>query len=101
MKIERTFVFVAILALAVLGYGITGAVVFNPQEQAACEEKCLKIAQENVDACYYNGTFYKKDFFVENFCNRDLADVCKQQFCGVATNLPVEKIDQCKALCSR
>lgn len=101
MKFERTFIFVAVLALAVIGYGITGAFILEPEKKAECENKCGQIVAENVDACLLNGTYYKKDFFMKNICLPDHLDECEKQLCGVAVNIQPEKLQECIKLCEK
>ncbi len=101
MKLERTFVFAALMALAVLGYGITGAFVFEPERAVKCEEKCKQIISEAAESCLFNGTYFKKDFFANNFCAPELRNECLQQFCRPPLDVSKENSAECNKLCSR
>ena len=100
MKLEPTFIFAAVLVLGVIGYGMTGAAVFNSDSEKACLQTCAKIVSESIESCFFNGTYFKKDFFANSFCLPELKNECVQQFCrpAVDNSTPTE---DCKKLCSR
>lgn len=102
MKIEPTFIFAAVLVLGILGYGMTGAAVFNSDSEKTCIQNCAKIVSESAEACLFNGTYFKKDFFANNICLPELKNECVQQFCRPPIgNLSDENFQQCKELCKR
>ncbi len=102
MKFEPTFVFAALIALAVLGFGITGGFISNSPTTEKCVDKCKQIISESIESCFFNGTYFKKDFFANSFCAPELRNECLQQFCRPAVeNLSNENLWQCEELCKR
>jgi len=101
MKIEPTFIFVAVLVLGILGYGLTGAAIFSQDSEKACLETCAKIVSESAEACLLNGTYYKKDFFVKNFCSANYMTECLQAFCRPSVDAATIPQEDCKKLCDR
>ncbi len=96
-KFEITFVFAALVIVALLGYGIAGNFLFSGK--SACEAECKNIATLTADACVFNNTYFKKDFFTKNVCPPDQTAECEQQFCGVASYVDEEKFNSCSKLC--
>ena len=97
MKIEPTFIFVALLVLGITGYGISGNFLNEPKP--LCELECKNITLQQVDACIYNGTYFKKDFFLRNMCPQDKITECESQLCGEVQYLNQTNFDRCMKLC--
>ncbi len=100
MKFEPTFIFAALIALGVLGYGISGNFLSN--SKAMCEADCKNITLQEAPACVFNGTYFKKEFFVENYpgCKENF-EQCEKQFCGIISYNDPIKVEACIRLCQR
>lgn len=96
-KFETTFVFVAVLIIAVIGYGISGN--FLSDGKAYCESECRSMM--SADACFYNGTYYNKDFFLNSVCPQDIRQQCESQLCGTITLNNQTQMDRCMKLCQK
>ena len=98
-KFEATFVFVALIIVALLVYGVAGN--FLSGDGTFCKTECGNITLKTADACVFNSTYVKKDFFMQNICPPNQEAVCEKQFCGIVSYVDQTSFDRCMKLCAR